>query len=634
METHKDSTAVSSPSPPPETLPEIIRSWASTPLQEFEAFYGYMSTPSDALLILDACRKGMLHTLKQRPKKPLRTADKTGEDDTIVIRSGTIIVFEENGTRMRRWRDGLKWTPSRISGPFLIYRELDTCQSAPEAAISSPPAEYARGVDPPYSAALTGSASVKPTGLIKKTFAATLQNAKYHIISYYAREDVLGGRLGTPTQWAAMNGLDFDEDVWSHVKMTGGWNLDGKRLDGKRVLAAKTRGSVKTEQNGAERLSPPTQNLDGAVVAGTPSLHAGTLSVTPQGDSPEHRHSSQSNVCDLLRQMTPVCHAFTQSLPATDTATQSHRCPSQTFDHLTVPDSQWAIRNFLGECLDSGQSRTMENTLLQRSSISPVTCTEMLQMQGLSHDETPGDSFPLNDLESLLASFSNSTHPQHTSIHHHTIAAHAPSPSPANTRGYPTPVSIPDSGFAEIAASEGSASSGSLLDMWQNSSDTLVQSTDLYHGSELEGHSIADLMLLSQQTMLTHLPPPTETPPMYIPTTMYTAPTTFRDLPGSIMSTSQSEPAMSHSNVHGVPTGFDNATRRLQQRGAQRPGVMPYSWTKKRKGNLPSSSPASVLQPTQYPIATTHVYTPGIIWPEEDLHAIPSAIGVSTVSPY
>ncbi|KAI9103137.1 Gti1/Pac2 family-domain-containing protein [Phlyctochytrium arcticum] len=96
------------------------------PLQDFETFHGFMSTPSDGLLILDACRKGALRLLKERPKVLLKTADKTSdggkESSSVAIRSGTIVVFEEHETRMKRWRDGLKWTPSRVCGPFLIYR--------------------------------------------------------------------------------------------------------------------------------------------------------------------------------------------------------------------------------------------------------------------------------------------------------------------------------------------------------------------------------------------------------------------------------------------------------------------------------------------------------------------------------
>lgn len=110
-----------SPSPHfPPVSDSFVDHWLSTPLQEFETFYGYISSATDALILLDACRRGLMHTLKERPRRPL-TATSTNPND-MVVRSGTVVVFEEAGTRMKRWRDGLKWTPSRIKGAFLIYR--------------------------------------------------------------------------------------------------------------------------------------------------------------------------------------------------------------------------------------------------------------------------------------------------------------------------------------------------------------------------------------------------------------------------------------------------------------------------------------------------------------------------------
>lgn len=77
---------------------------------------------------------------------------------------------------MRRWTDGKSWSPSRVTGSFLTYRELD---------------------DSPNPAA-TGAAKTvyRPDGLLKQSFSITTSdNKKLHLISYYTNEDVASERL-------------------------------------------------------------------------------------------------------------------------------------------------------------------------------------------------------------------------------------------------------------------------------------------------------------------------------------------------------------------------------------------------------------------------------------------------------
>merc|ERR1712093_120492 len=42
-----------------------------------------------------------------------------------MIMSGTVFAFDENATGIKRWTDGALWSPSRIIGNYLVYRELD-----------------------------------------------------------------------------------------------------------------------------------------------------------------------------------------------------------------------------------------------------------------------------------------------------------------------------------------------------------------------------------------------------------------------------------------------------------------------------------------------------------------------------
>jgi hypothetical protein len=37
---------------------------------------------------------------------------------------GNVFIYEENASGIKRWTDGVTWSPSRIMGNFLVYREL------------------------------------------------------------------------------------------------------------------------------------------------------------------------------------------------------------------------------------------------------------------------------------------------------------------------------------------------------------------------------------------------------------------------------------------------------------------------------------------------------------------------------
>ena len=80
-------------------------------------FYGYVATSHDALLIFEAARGNqILSKVNRRPHD--RERDR-------LIKSGNIFVFDEQSSGIRRWTDGVAWSPSRILGNYLIYRQLE-----------------------------------------------------------------------------------------------------------------------------------------------------------------------------------------------------------------------------------------------------------------------------------------------------------------------------------------------------------------------------------------------------------------------------------------------------------------------------------------------------------------------------
>lgn len=71
---------------------------------------GWIKTTGDALLILEAARRGMI------PRVTRRLVD----SERKMISSGSVFVFDEDESGIKRWTDGFYWSPSRILGNFLV----------------------------------------------------------------------------------------------------------------------------------------------------------------------------------------------------------------------------------------------------------------------------------------------------------------------------------------------------------------------------------------------------------------------------------------------------------------------------------------------------------------------------------
>lgn len=59
------------------------------------------------------------------------------DDERKLITSGTIFVFDEVESSIKRWTDGMIWSPSRILNNFLVYREVE--KKDPKPASDQPP---------------------------------------------------------------------------------------------------------------------------------------------------------------------------------------------------------------------------------------------------------------------------------------------------------------------------------------------------------------------------------------------------------------------------------------------------------------------------------------------------------------
>jgi hypothetical protein len=78
---------------------------------DVQHFLGYVETTTDALRLIMAARLGIIPRITRRLNDSERRS---------MIRSGAVFVFcvEESG--IKRWTEGLCWSPSRIVGNFLV----------------------------------------------------------------------------------------------------------------------------------------------------------------------------------------------------------------------------------------------------------------------------------------------------------------------------------------------------------------------------------------------------------------------------------------------------------------------------------------------------------------------------------
>ncbi|GJJ75311.1 Gti1/Pac2 family transcription factor [Entomortierella parvispora] len=178
-----------------------------------ETFHGYIETTQDTLLIFEACRRGLLPRICRRLQ----------EKERRIVQSGTVFVFDERESGIKRWTDGLVWSPSRILGNFLVYRELDKRNASGkkdaspiDRASRSSSSDVESAIEKNKERALVGSLTnsyrFKKNGLVKKTMSIVVNGVSQHLISYYSKDDVLAGKLRTPSSVPEFAGLEISPE--------------------------------------------------------------------------------------------------------------------------------------------------------------------------------------------------------------------------------------------------------------------------------------------------------------------------------------------------------------------------------------------------------------------------------------
>lgn len=121
-------------------------------MHQIETYIGCIHTELDIIMLIDLCQQDILARVTRRLTDPERK----------LIKNGSVFVYEEVESKIKRWTDGRIWSPSRCSGIFLTYTE------------------YMPRV-------------VNRMLFMKKTLTAKLRSKVYHIVAYVNLEDEMSG---------------------------------------------------------------------------------------------------------------------------------------------------------------------------------------------------------------------------------------------------------------------------------------------------------------------------------------------------------------------------------------------------------------------------------------------------------
>lgn len=154
-----------------------------------ETYHGHVRTPTDAIILFEACRIGLLPRVQRRLSEKERQS----------IKSGSVFVWDEREAGMRRWTDGKSWSASRVSGSFLTYREMEGKRGSSGFDKSQQNRDGMQNAEPEEDGGPDGY-RYKPDGLMKQSFSITTNGGQHlHLISYFSRSSQAASGLVQPS---------------------------------------------------------------------------------------------------------------------------------------------------------------------------------------------------------------------------------------------------------------------------------------------------------------------------------------------------------------------------------------------------------------------------------------------------
>ncbi|KAH8723291.1 Gti1/Pac2 family-domain-containing protein, partial [Phaeosphaeriaceae sp. PMI808] len=306
---------------------------------------GFLDTTEDAMTVVEASIQGRLNHISRRPH---------GKEKVEMLTSGTVLVYEENASGIKRWTDTVHWSPSRALNSFLIYRQLlvplkprekkkahnPSCgtkrkykESAASAItksgedLNNPDDEYenpsfdgslpgdddsmnkvytnfAQSLTPDqqrrYCGSLIDGYEFKEGGFVKKAISVKYQGTHHHVISYYNLEDVVSGKLKRPFQDPKL------ADIQPRPELLNGWKASLEDEESKDMpLVAGYPHHIQPSHPQHHVIGAVTQAIAGHIMIqphAQPHLnvpenwHGHQVSqYTPSHHNPQHYASSQSS---------------------------------------------------------------------------------------------------------------------------------------------------------------------------------------------------------------------------------------------------------------------------------------------------------------------------------------------------
>lgn len=232
-------------------------------------FHGFVHNSMDGLILFEACLSGKLHHVPRRPHDRERSS---------LIKSGSIFIYEENASGIKRWTDGVAWSPSRILGNFLIYRELEkpfppgekkramkrkrtsmpgepyprrdsddtdgpelttpltppTPNMGGEVKSELPSSDQDKELERSLIGSLVDSYGFRPDGLVKKTMSISINGISHHMVSYYKVDDVKNNALPRPLSDPRLQSISVRPELYlkqnfrAPVEETEHYAIDGQ----------------------------------------------------------------------------------------------------------------------------------------------------------------------------------------------------------------------------------------------------------------------------------------------------------------------------------------------------------------------------------------------------------------------
>ncbi|KAJ1503758.1 hypothetical protein HMI54_007804, partial [Coelomomyces lativittatus] len=247
-------------------------------LNDGEAFYGYIHSIDDALLLVEAVRRRLV------PRIFYRLTD----SEQLSIRSGSVFVWHEDEANIKRWTDGKFWSNSRMKGRFFLYKELSSSKKLiygarqkngatasnhgvviNGAGLSSFPqvTSHSSSVLKKHSNTLLSNFPTKDFFRKKTISVRTRKNEKFHLVNYYYDADVKHNRLVRPSQCTE----------FKHLHIEPGFYLTG--LDSTPLMITN---SSDTTGHGIVYPPPPSSPLPPSSVTSTMIPTNSSLSMLPE----------------------------------------------------------------------------------------------------------------------------------------------------------------------------------------------------------------------------------------------------------------------------------------------------------------------------------------------------------------